>query len=200
MLIFAPNWLGDAVMALPAIADVVAARGCRGSCRHCRAARRSRGSLRASRESTASSRSTARTGAGGSPGSTRTRGPRGPPRLTWRCCCRIPCARRSSHGAPASPGAGGTRHQGRGVLLTRAVAKPHGPVHQADYYRHLVRALGIANGPREPRLRIPPDAAAEATRSCSPRRAGRPARGWWASRPARPSAGRSDGCPRGSPR
>jgi heptosyltransferase II len=35
-------------------------------------------------------------------------------------------------------------------------------MHQADYYRRLVHALGMANGPREPRLRIPPAAAAEA--------------------------------------
>ena len=31
----------------------------------------------------------------------------------------------------------------RGWLLTRAIARPGGSLHQADYYRHLVRGLGL---------------------------------------------------------
>ena len=37
----------------------------------------------------------------------------------------------------------GYRAGARGWLLTRAIARPSGSVHQADYYRYLVRALGI---------------------------------------------------------
>ena len=37
----------------------------------------------------------------------------------------------------------GYRSGGRRWLLTRAIARPRGTVHQAEYYRHLVRALGI---------------------------------------------------------
>jgi len=44
----------------------------------------------------------------------------------------------------------------RSVLLTRKVRKPRGPLHQGGYYQHLVRELGIATGPLEPALSIPP--------------------------------------------
>ncbi|ODS56427.1 MAG: lipopolysaccharide heptosyltransferase II [Acidobacteria bacterium SCN 69-37] len=46
----------------------------------------------------------------------------------------------------------GYRASGRGLLLTRAVRRPRGLVHQADYYRHLVRELGIACDEAGPRL------------------------------------------------
>ena len=58
----------------------------------------------------------------------------------------------------------GYRHDGRGVLLTRSVRKPRRSVHQVDYYRHLVAALGFAHGPREPRLVVPADARTSAAR------------------------------------
>jgi heptosyltransferase-2 len=42
---------------------------------------------------------------------------------------------------------------GRGLLLTRRVPRPRGVVHQADYYRNLVSGLGIpCDPPVEPRL------------------------------------------------
>ena len=50
----------------------------------------------------------------------------------------------------------------RGVILTRAIPRPRVPMHQSEYYQHLVRALGIENGARETALAIPPDALRDA--------------------------------------
>ena len=50
----------------------------------------------------------------------------------------------------------GYRTDWRGRLLTRSVPPPR-RVHQVEYYRHLVSALGFANGPAEPRLVVAPD-------------------------------------------
>jgi heptosyltransferase-2 len=52
----------------------------------------------------------------------------------------------------------------RSRLLTRAVAKPKGSRHQAEYYQHLTRALGMANGPLTPQLRVSDEARQAATR------------------------------------
>ena len=49
-------------------------------------------------------------------------------------------------------------------LLTRAVRRPAGSRHQGAYYQHLVRELGIANGPLEPIVDVPADALAAARR------------------------------------
>ena len=56
----------------------------------------------------------------------------------------------------------GYRRGLRGLLLTRAVPAPPGRLHQADYYRHLVGALGFPNGDRVPRLDVPPAVTAAA--------------------------------------
>ena len=64
----------------------------------------------------------------------------------------------------------------RRPLLSRAVGRPTRSVHQAEYYQHLVRELGIATSPPEPVLVVPP-AAADAARALLV------ARGWDASRP-----------------
>jgi heptosyltransferase-2 len=48
----------------------------------------------------------------------------------------------------------GFRTHGRGPLLTTGVAPPHG-VHQAAYYQELTRALGFESGPLVPRLDVP---------------------------------------------
>lgn len=39
-------------------------------------------------------------------------------------------------------------------LLTRAIGRPRGGQHQAEYYQHLVNALGMVNGPLTPTLRV----------------------------------------------
>src|SRR5262245_9258134 len=46
----------------------------------------------------------------------------------------------------------------RRPLLTRAVRRPRRSVHQAAYYQHLVGELGILAGPLEPAIATPPDA------------------------------------------
>jgi heptosyltransferase-2 len=48
----------------------------------------------------------------------------------------------------------GFRRDLRGMFLTRAVTCPSGRVHQVDYYRRLVSALGAEAGPREPGLDV----------------------------------------------
>lgn len=55
----------------------------------------------------------------------------------------------------AVPERWGYRRNFRGWLLTRAVQRPRPAMHQVDYYRHLVAALGVENGPRTPRLDAP---------------------------------------------
>jgi len=50
----------------------------------------------------------------------------------------------------------------RVLMLTRAIRRPGKPMHQSEYYQHLIRALGIENGPREIVLTIPPDALHDA--------------------------------------
>ena len=57
----------------------------------------------------------------------------------------------------------GYRAGWRGRLLTRAIARPAG-LHQVESYQHLVRALGFASGPGEPRVDVPAAARDEAMR------------------------------------
>ena len=64
----------------------------------------------------------------------------------------------------------------RRMLLTRAIARPGGSRHQGTYYQHLVAQLGMPNGPLEPILSIP-SAATDDARSLLM------ARGWGESRP-----------------
>jgi heptosyltransferase-2 len=59
----------------------------------------------------------------------------------------------------------------RSWLLTRAIAKPEGSVHQGTYYQKLVQALGVSSGPLEPILTARDGDMAEA-------RALLTARGW----------------------
>ena len=50
----------------------------------------------------------------------------------------------------------------RAPLLSRAVRRPKERLHQGAYYQHLTRGLGIESGPLEPVLRVPDGAAAAA--------------------------------------
>lgn len=43
----------------------------------------------------------------------------------------------------------------RGSLLTRAVRRPRGTIHRANYYQHLVRELGWPCGPLKPHVEVP---------------------------------------------
>ena len=55
----------------------------------------------------------------------------------------------------------GYRANLRGTLLTRAIDRPSG-LHQAEYYQQLVHALGFPNGPMEPRITVSPSLRATA--------------------------------------
>ncbi|NOT28176.1 MAG: lipopolysaccharide heptosyltransferase II [Acidobacteria bacterium] len=50
----------------------------------------------------------------------------------------------------------------RSMLLTRARPRPTGSLHQGAYYQHLTRDLGVASGPLEPGLTISDDTRAAA--------------------------------------
>jgi heptosyltransferase II len=52
----------------------------------------------------------------------------------------------------------------RSALLSRAVSRPRGSLHQGAYYQHLTRALGFESGPLEPVLTVT-DAVAAAARA-----------------------------------
>ncbi len=56
----------------------------------------------------------------------------------------------------------GYRSDMRGRLLTRAVPRPAGSRHQAAYYQHLTAALGMPAGPLEPAVAVPERAMASA--------------------------------------
>jgi len=50
----------------------------------------------------------------------------------------------------------------RAGLLSRAVRRPEGSLHQGAYYQHLTRALGIESGPLEPAVVVAEGASAAA--------------------------------------
>ena len=144
LVIVAPNWLGDAVMALPAIADV-------------RSARPGAPLAVAARASVAPLFSLV-------PGIDIVTIPgRGPaPLAAYDAAILLP---NSFHSAMSVTRAGvrerwGYRTDWRGMLLTRAIDRPPSGVHQIDYYQRLVAALGFANGPSTPHLEIAQDVRA----------------------------------------
>ena len=155
IVIVAPNWLGDAVMALPAIADV---RRHFSSSRVVVAARRSVSGIFTiapgvddvielrwrgrPRDLATFSQDAARLRSTGA-----------------RIALLLPnsfaaawLVRRA--GIPERWGYAGDL---RTPLLTRAVAKPRESLHQAAYYQHLLRQLGVPNGPLEACLTVTED-------------------------------------------
>ncbi len=169
VLIIAPNWLGDAVMSLPAVADVrrhypnqslvIAARSSVADLFHLvpgvdrivslswRGHLLARGSWR---EDVA-----ALSGIGAS------------------SVVLLPNSFASAwivHRA-GIPERWGYATDARRWLLTRRVPRPGGSCHQAEYYQHLVRGLGLINGPLTPTIAVPPTAV-DAARSLLT------ARGW----------------------
>jgi len=151
LVILAPNWLGDAVMALPAIADVP--RGAAGA-RIAVAARPAVAPLFAMVPEVDETIVLHRRGSIGRVG-------------TWRELGRDLAGRgfdtavllpNSIHSALVAARAGiperwGYRTPLRGRLLTRAV--PRGAAaHQVDSYRQLTSALGFAGGPAVPRVDV----------------------------------------------
>jgi len=132
LLVVAPNWLGDAVMALPAIADV-------------RRARRGATITIAARPSIAPLFALVPdvdVSAGTLDGA-------------HDVVILLPNSFHSAWLAYRArvPERWGYRTDWRGGLLTRAVPAPS-RMHQVEYYQHLTRALGFASGPSEPTLTV----------------------------------------------
>jgi heptosyltransferase-2 len=161
LVILSPNWLGDAVMALPAIADVRRAAPGASITVAARAAIAPLFRLVPEVDDTillskpAAMHDVAR----------------------WRglgaelanggfdAALLLP---NSMHAALLASRAGiaqrwGYRAGWRGRLLTRAIARPSG-LHQVASYQQLVAALGFANGPTVPRVRVPQEARDAAAR------------------------------------
>jgi heptosyltransferase-2 len=143
LVIVAPNWLGDAVMALPAIADV---RTARGDAPFAVAARPSVAPLFSLVPGVDHVITLAR-GASWPLGG-------------YDTAILLP---NSFHSAMSAARAGvrerwGYRTDWRRMWLTRAVDRPRSAMHQIDDYRHLVSSLGFPNGSPTPRLEISGDA------------------------------------------
>lgn len=160
IVIFAPNWLGDAVMALPAIADV---RRHFSEAELTIAARQPLAPLFRSVDGVNAVVTLAANGlirrAVDRPGDAR--------RLasdTFEVALLLPNSFSSAWLAwrAGIPERWGYRSDLRGALLTRTVARPRGARHQAAYYQELTRALGISSGPCEPRVRVSDEARGRA--------------------------------------
>jgi heptosyltransferase-2 len=141
LVVVAPNWLGDAVMALPAIADV-------------RRARPDASIAVAARPSVAPLFTLVREV---DEVVTLTNG--GPSSLAGRDTALL--LPNSFHSALMVKRAGVPERWGyatdwRSFLLTRAIKRPSPDVHQVDGYQQLVRELGFPNGPDAPRIDVPP--------------------------------------------
>jgi len=147
VLVVAPNWLGDAVMALPAIADVR---------RHFANARL----IVAARPSVAALFEMV-PGIDAVVTGTRRADLYGPPvtggtAVTPDIGILLP----NSFGSAWRLRRTGIRerwgyaHECRSILLTRAIPRPRISMHQGRYYQHLVAALGIPNGLLEPVIEV----------------------------------------------
>jgi len=160
ILVVAPNWLGDTVMALPAISDI------RRSCPSARlvvAARRAVADLFRLVPFVDELVTLQWTG-----------------RWWHRHALAADAARLQEVGAEtaillpnsfaagwlvrraAIPGRWGYSSDMRAPLLSRAVPRPKGSLHQGAYYQHLVRELGFESGPLEPALTVTGAVAAAA--------------------------------------
>jgi len=167
LVVLAPNWLGDAIMALPAIADV---RRAAPEASITIAARPVIAPLFAlvpavDRTIVLQRRLTLRTA-----GSWRELGAE----LADHQFDTALLLPNSIHAALVAarariPERWGYRAGWRGALLTRAVPRAFG-LHQAEYYQRLVQALGFPNGPIEPSVVVPP--AAREAAACLLKKAG----------------------------
>jgi heptosyltransferase-2 len=148
VLVLAPNWLGDAVMALPAIADVK---------RHF-----SDRSLIVAARSSVSSLFTMVSGVGQvvKPEAGAIRGAQPAVAVLFpNSFASAWLVRRA--GVPERWGYATDK---RAWTLTRAVRKSTSRLHQGAYYQHLVAELGISTGPLEPVVHVPAQAMDDARR------------------------------------
>jgi heptosyltransferase II len=160
LIIVAPNWLGDAVMALPAIADV--RRGLPDATIVV-TARESVAPLFdmvADVDEVVAQVESKRTGREQTV------------RVEADTAILLPNSFRSALLARRAGIAQrwGYRTDWRGLLLTRAIARPRSGIHQIEYYQRLTHALGFPSGPSTPRLHAPSTARAAA--ACVLARAG----------------------------
>jgi heptosyltransferase-2 len=150
LIVRAPNWLGDAVMALPALAAV------RRAYANAAIVLAARGSIAPLFEEDTPARPDEIVVVDDRNESARLRDARGGAILllpnsfasAWR-------ARRAG-----IPGRWGYSAGRRGWLLTRSVRRPRGRVHHTEYYTQLVRGLGIDGPPEDDRPQqdhIPPE-------------------------------------------
>ena len=164
LVILSPNWLGDAVMALPAIADVRRAAPAVSITIAARAAIAPLFGLVQDCDETIVLPKPA--GIGGL-----ARWPAlGAELISGRFDTAL-LLPNSMHAALLVSRAGiaerwGYRAGWRGPLLTRAIPRSAG-LHQVEFYRHLVRALGFPNGSSVPRVVVPDAARRAATQLLS---------------------------------
>jgi heptosyltransferase-2 len=152
LVIYAPNWLGDAVMALPAIADV---RRAFPGVRVAIAARAAVAPLFALVPDV----DVLTVDRGGRFDSSEAAGSR-----RFDAALLLPNSFKSALAAwrAGIPERWGYRTDCRGPLLTRSVPTVRGR-HQAEYYQHLTASLGFAAGPLQPRIDVPADLRARAS-------------------------------------
>jgi heptosyltransferase-2 len=144
LVVVAPNWLGDAVMALPAVADIRRAWPDTTLTVAARKAVAPLFGMVPGIHSVVSSETLSR-------------------ETAYDAALLLTNSFRSAWSVwrAGIPERWGYRRDVRGPLLTRAVTPPGG-VHQARYYQELTRALGFAAGPLEPILSVPPALVARA--------------------------------------
>jgi heptosyltransferase-2 len=154
MVVLTPNWLGDAVMALPALAAVR---------RHHEAARL----IVAARPSTAALFRMV-------PGvdrvvaldsTSRRADAEALSRIDADCALLLPNSFGSAWAVRRAriPERWGFASDFRRLLLTRAIRKPRGRMHQSEYYLALVSALGMAPTGEPPRILVPDEARRRAS-------------------------------------
>jgi lipopolysaccharide heptosyltransferase II len=144
LVILAPNWLGDAVMALPAIADVRRAAPAASITVAARASIAPLFTMVPDVDETLT--------LGGAEAETLAA-------QQFDTALLLPNSTRAAIVARRAGVAArwGYRTGWRGSLLTRAIPAPRG-VDQIEYYQHLVRALGFPSGRSEPRVTVPASA------------------------------------------
>ena len=148
LVVFAPNWLGDAVLALPALADVVRASPA--------------GAVDVAATKAIAPLYSLVPGLGEIVGLRRDSSDADVVRRRrYEVAVLFPNSFRSAFTARRAgiPERWGFRADWRGPLLTRAVSAP-ARVHQVEYYQALVRAVGFPSGPAIPRLEVPSSARA----------------------------------------
>lgn len=160
IIIVAPNWLGDAVMALPAIADV------RRELPGATIAVAAKQSIAPLFEMVADLNTVVPIERG-------LQEHAGESFAAYDAAILLPNSFRSALDARRAgiSERWGYRADWRGLMLTRAIARPSGRIHQIDYYQRLTSALGFPSGSNTPRLEVPSSARAAA--ACALERAGR---------------------------